>query len=111
MSVTGQIIEWVVNVVGIQGISVTVVVVLLAVASIASKIGSLFAPASKAVNAGTSVSRTLAYIKVISITLLALSLLGIASIDTTALREYHSIVQSVDWSWLGQLDNLLPEVL
>ena len=111
MSITGQIIEWVVDVVGIQGISVAVVVFLLAAASIASKIESLFAPASKAVNAGSSISRTLAYIKVISITLLALSLLGIASIDTTAVQQYVQMAQSADWSWLGRLTGLLPEVL
>jgi len=98
VSLTGTVLKELVNLVGIQGVSVAAIVALLAVAGFASKLGTLFRPASKAVHAGSTASNGLAHIKYVAIALAVLSLLGITSINVDAARHYYELVSGFDWS-------------
>jgi len=108
VSVTGTVLRELVNLVGIQGVSVAAIVALLAIAGFASKLGTLFKPASKAVHAGSTASNGLAHIKYVAIALAMLSLLGITSINPDAARHYYELVAGFDWSPVA---NLLREAI
>ena len=101
MSVTETLLSWLVDVVGIQGVSVAALVVLLAVAGIASKISSLFRPAGKAVHAGSTASNGLAHIKFTALTLVVLSVLGITSLNPEAAISLYEGIKELAQSIMG----------
>lgn len=106
MSVLEAAIKWAVDLVGIKGIQIGLILFLASIGLAAGKVSSVGTTAGRVAYAGSYVNILLHDVKVVALVLLLLMLLGIASIHPDVAQTY---IQQAQGLLSGQIS--LQEVL
>lgn len=85
-----EILKWVFSIVGIRGMSATVLLILLLV----------LAYGNTAVSAGATVSRGVSYLRFTAAVIIAGLLSGVLMLDPEQLQDLLRLVSSIDWTAL-----------